>query len=141
MEPNGMTEETDEEIGKWILERFSDFFKLGPQDELKEEFVETRGRKPVFWHPLAITYVRKREAAGVSRNQACREFRRILKNKHNYNVTLGTVLDAVRSHYGRPYRSVAREKFATAILDNDLDATIKWSKRLSPKERRRWGFE
>jgi len=136
-----MTEETDEEIGKRILARFQRAFDLGPQDKLKEEFVETRGRKPVLWHPLVITYVNEREAAGVSRNKACREFRRILKDKHNYNVTLGTVLDAVRSHYGRPYRSVAGRKFATAVLDNDLDGSIKWFKRLSLKDQKRWGFE
>jgi len=47
-----MTEETDEEIGKRILARFQRAFDLGPQDKLKEEFVETRGRKPVLWHPL-----------------------------------------------------------------------------------------
>jgi len=85
--------------------------------------------------------VKEREAAGASRKKACREFRRILKNNHNYNISLITVLDVVRSHYTRPYRSVAGKKFATAILDNDLDSAIKWFKRLSPKDKNRWGFE
>ncbi len=136
-----MTDESDEDIGKRILARFPRVFELGPQDEIEEEFVETRGRKTTFWHPLAITYAEEREAAGISRNKACREFRRLLKDNHNLHVALGTVIDVVRSHHGRPFRSVAGKRFTTAVLDNDLDAAIDWFKHLSPKERKRWGFE
>ena len=136
-----MTDQSDEEIGKRILARFPRAFSLGPQDKLKEKFVETRGKHSGFWHPLAIAYVEEREADEISINQACREFLQILEDKYNYHVTLGTVSDVIRSKRGRPFRYISGKQFLTAVLDNDLDAAIKWFKHLSPKERKRWGFE
>ena len=136
-----MTDESDEEIGKRILERFPRAFTLGPQDKLKEEFVETRGRKTTLWHALAITHAKEREAAGATRTKACEEFQKILAEKHNYHIDIGSVLEVVNSKHGRPFRYVAGKKFEAAILDNDLDEAIKWFKHLSPKERKRWGFE
>ncbi len=136
-----MTDETDEEIGKRILEQFPRAFELGPQDKLKEEFVETRGKHSGFWHPLAITHAKDREAAGATRTKACEEIQQILEDKYNYHIEIGTVLEVVNSAHGRPFRYVAGKQFVTAILDNDLDAAVKWFKHLSPKERRRWGFE
>lgn len=136
-----MNEETDEEIRELILKRFPRAFELGPAGDEIIEHEETRGRRSSFWHSLAVEYVKGREADGISRNEACREFQKRLANEFSYNVADETVMDAVRSNYGRPYRNIANKKFVFAVLQNDLDQAVHWFKHLSPKERRRWGFE
>ena len=136
-----MTEESDEEIGKRILARFPRTFALGPANDEIIEHHETRGRNSGFWHPLAIEYVKFREAEGVTRNEACREFQQRLATEFSYNVTNKTVMDVVRSKYGRPYRGIATKKFVFAVLQNNLDQAVYWFRHLSPKERKRRGFE
>jgi len=106
-----------------------------------EEFEETRGRKSSFWHSLAVEYVKKRETDGCSRNEACREFQKKLTREFNYFIADKTVMDVVRSSYGRPQRGIANKKFVFSVLQNDLESSVVWYKRLSPKERRRWGEE
>lgn len=129
------------ELRKLLLKRFKRAFELGPAGDEIVEHEETRGRKSAFWHQRAVEYAKHREAEGVSRNQSCREFQQLLATEFNYYIAVGTVIDVVRSRYGRPFRGIASEKFAYFVLQNDLDEAIKWFKRLSPKERRRWGFE
>ncbi len=134
-----MTDESDEEIGKRILARFSRAFELGrPSNEEPIDFKETRGRGKGYWHAEAIAYSKQREAAGMKRNVACDEFNQILKDRDNYFVTKGTVRDVVRSHYGRPYRGKSIKEFELAVLENDLDEAIKWFKHLSPIDRKKW---
>ena len=141
MGPNGMNDETDDEIRELILKRFPRAFELGPAGDEVIEHEETRGRSSSFWHSLAVEHVKGREADGISRNEACREFQKRLANEFDYHVAEETVMDAVRSSYGRPYRGIANKKFVFAVLQNDLDQIVHWFKYLSPKERRRWGFE
>ena len=136
-----MTELTDEEIRELILRRFPRAFKLGPAGDEIVEHDETRGRSSSFWHSPAVEYVKGREADGISRNEACREFQKRLANEFSYYVADETVMDAVRSNYGRPYRNIANKKFVFAVLQNDMDQIVHWFRHLSPKERRRWGFE
>ena len=141
MGPNGMNDETDDEIRELILKRFPRAFELGPAGDEVIEHEETRGRRSLFWHSLAVEHVKGREADGISRNEACREFQKRLAIEFSYYVADETVMDAVRSNYGRPYRGIANKKFVFAVLQNDLDQIVHWFKYLSPKERRRWGFE
>ena len=136
-----MTSLDDEEIRELILKRFPRAFQLGPAGDEIIEHEETRGRRSSFWHSLAVEHVKSREADGISRNEACREFQRRLASEFNYYVADETVMDVVRSNYGRPYRAIANKKFVVAVLQNDMDQIVHWFKRLSPKERRRWGFE
>jgi hypothetical protein len=131
---------TDDEIRDLILDRFPRTFALGPAGDEIIEHDETRGRNSVFWHQLAVEHAKKREANGISRNQACREFQARLENEFSYNITVGTVMDVVRSQYGRPYKAIANQKFVFAVLQNDLDEAVNWFKHLSPKERKRWGL-
>lgn len=131
----------DDDIRQLILKRFPRTFAMGPAGDEVIEHQETRGRKSAFWHQIAIEDVKQREATGISRNQACREFHKRLANEFNYNVTVGTVMDVVRSQYGRPYKDIANKKFVFSILQNDLDQAVRWFKKLSPKERKRWSLE
>jgi hypothetical protein len=132
---------TDDEIRILILKRFPRTFEIGPAGDEIIEHQETRGRRPSFWHRLAVEYVKQRETEGITRDEACREFQKQLVTEFNYNVSTKTVMNAVRSTYGRPYKDVANKKFVFSVLQNDLDQAVHWFKHLSPKERRRWGFE
>lgn len=136
-----MIDESDEEILKIIKARFPRTFEMGPSEDVEDDFVETRGRKSAQWHDLAIEYAIKRETEGVSRNEACREFKKKLEENLNYHVTLKTIFDVVRSHCGRPDRYVALPKFEMAVLENDEVNCVYWFKKLTPNERAKWGFE
>jgi hypothetical protein len=136
-----LTELNDDQIRDLILERFPRTFSLGPAGDDIVENKETRGPKSAFWHTLAIEYAKSREAEGISRNEACREFQKRLANEFSLNLAAETIMDVVRSKYGRPYKNVANKKFVFAVLQNDLDAAVHWFKNLSPKERIKWGFE
>jgi len=78
-----MTSLDDEEIRELILKRFPRAFQLGPAGDEIIEHEETRGRRSPFWHSLAVEHVKSREADGISRNEACREFQRRLASKFN----------------------------------------------------------
>ena len=139
--PFRVADKSDNEIRQIILKRFPRTFELGPAGDEIIEHEETRGRNPAFWHPLAVEHAKFREAEGINRNEACREFQKRLANEFNINVADETVMDVVRSNYGRPYRGKANKKFVHAVLQNDLDQAVYWFKHLSPEERKRWGFE
>ena len=132
---------TDDEIRESIIQRFPRTFEIGPAGDEIIEHQETRGRSPSFWHRLAVEYVKKRELERITRNEACREFQNKLATEYKYNVSVKTVMNAVRCTYGRPYKDIANKKFVFSVLQNDLDQAVHWFKHLSPKERRRWGFE
>ena len=108
-----MDQETNEEIRKIILKRFPRTFAFGPAGDDIIEHEETRGRKSTFWHTLAIEYAKSREAEGISRNEACREFQKRLADEFSLNLAAETIMDVVRSKYGRPYRNVANKKLAS----------------------------
>ena len=136
-----MTSLNDDQIRELILKQFPRTFELGPAGGEVIEHDETRGRRSSFWHSLAVEHVKSREADGISRNEACREFKKRLASEFSINVADETVMDVVRSKYGRPYRGIANKKFVFAVLQNNLDEAVYWFKNLSPKERIRWGFE
>ncbi len=136
-----MTSLTDDEIRELILKQFPRIFQISPANNEIIRHQETRGRKPLFWHRLAVEYVKQRETEDISIDEACREFQKRLAAEFNYNASKKTVMNAVRSTYGRPYKDVANKKFVFAMLQNDLNQAVHWFKGLSPKERRRWGFE
>ena len=135
-----MNELIDDEIRELILKRFPRTFELGPAGDELIEHEETRGRNSSFWHSMAVEHAKYREADGITRDEACREFQKRLATEFSYHVTVGTVMDTVRSNYGRPYRGKTNKKFVFAVLQNDLDQAVHWFKHLSPKERKRWGF-
>jgi hypothetical protein len=136
-----MSDKSDEEIRQIILKRFPRTFELGPAGDEIVEHEETRGRKSAFWHQLAIEYVKTHESDFTSRNEVCKRFQKRLAAEFGHNVSPKTVRDVVRSHYGRPYKNIANKKFVFAVLQNDLDQAVYWFRHLSPKERKRWGFE
>ena len=112
-----MTELKDDQIRDLILERFPRTFAFGPAGEDIVEHEETRGPKSAFWHTLAIEYVKSREAEGISRNEACREFQKRLASEFSLNLAAETIMDVVRSKYGRPYKNVANKKFVFAVFN------------------------
>jgi hypothetical protein len=136
-----MTDTTDEEILRIIKTRFARVFEFGPAEEAEDTFTETRGRKRASWHQLAVDYAEKREGDGISRNEACREFKSKLENNYRLHVALETIYDVVRSYKGRPHRYVALPSFELAVLENDEENCVYWFKKLTPKERAKWGFE
>ena len=135
---------SDQDIRNKILERFSSIFADGPpppEDRFDEIPTPSKRGGDTSWHLLAIAYVEDKEAAGVSRRQACNQFEDILKTKLNHRVGDYVVLDAVNSHHGRPFRNTASRNFAAAVLNNDIEHAVEWFKHLTSSERIRWGFE
>jgi hypothetical protein len=136
-----MTDISDEEILRIIKNRFARVFEFGPAEESEDNFTESRGRKRALWHQLAVDYAEKREGDGISRNEACREFKLQLEDNHGLHVALETIYDVVRSNKGRPHRYVALPSFELAVLENNEEECVYWFKKLTPKGRAKWGFE
>ena len=136
--------DSDQIIRDKILERFRSIFADGPPppEDYIDEVPEPKKRSgDKSWHLLAITYVEDKEAVGISRRQACKDFEDIMRMEHNHQVGENVVLDAVNSHHGRPFRNTASRNFAAAVLNNDIEGAIKWFKHLTSSQRVRWGFE
>ena len=86
-----MSDPDDEVIRQKILNRFPRTFAHGPPIAFNVDLGKPRGRRSSDWHPLAIAYVRVREAVGISRNQACREIQQKLAEEHVVTVEVETV--------------------------------------------------
>lgn len=137
----------DDVIRKRILTRFTNIFEHGKPQTIKADIGEKRGRSRFemggkgWWHQLVISYVEKREQEGISRNEACRDFQKILSEKHKLNLAEETVMDVVRSFHGRFLYDEAEWRFPEAILDNDLDAAVNWFKKLRSEQKKKWGLD
>ena len=142
-----MCDETDDEIKAKIRARYPNATAQCPYKSEIPDVPETRGtnKKSRWWHALAIEHIARLEAGGATRNAACREFQQLLASTHNHKVAVGTVMDVVRSHYGRfaegrYSRKEAERYFKISVIDNDLDEAVFWYKRLTYKQKKEIGL-
>jgi len=68
------------------------------------------------------------------------EVRRKLNRGRYVVVAVETVMDVVR-RYSRLLTAEAEQQFAEAILDNDIDAAVRWYKHLTRTQRTKWGLD
>jgi hypothetical protein len=129
-----MSDETDEEIRKRLIERFW-WFKNGthPLQMVAGNSVPfSTGRPKNDWYNDLVDYVEEQKLQGKSINEACRMYADMMGKSFGDDV--------IRARYNELVHGYPCDEFCIAVLYGDIDRSIELYKRLSRSTREEFGL-
>jgi len=135
MDPNGMNEETDDEIREKIRIRFYEFFG-GKLHLVVIDGVKSGGRPYEEWHDEILQRIDKiRKTEEISADKAGNQIAEPYLKKHN--VTFKSFMAA----YWCRKRERSEERFMRALSKRDMEATVDAYKKLSKDSKQKLGLK
>ena len=130
-----MSNESDEEIGRKILNRFSHIFN-GPTLAVEVNSNDpAMGAPPRDWIPNAIDQIEDLIDAGMSKNKACRKVADEIAKDQNIKP------ETVEMTFRRYQREHWYEEFCRCVITKDLKGSVAAYKRLTLTSKRKLGLK
>jgi len=126
-----MSNESDEEISRKILNRFSHIFN-GPTLAVEVNSNDpAMGAPPRDWIPIAMSRIEDLIDAGMSINKACRKVGDEIAKDQNINP------NTVEMTYRRHQREHWYHEFCHYVITKDIEGAISAYKHLTPANKRK----
>ena len=130
-----MSNESDEEIGRKILNQFPNTFNA-PTSVFPVLLNDpAMGAPPRDWIPIAMSRIEDLIDAGMSKNKACRKVADEIAKDQNIKP------ETVEMTYRRYQREHWYEEFCRCVITKDLKGSVAAYKRLTPTSKRKLGLK